>query len=492
MSEAKTLYVPEPILEEALARTLQVPKGELTEELVGSELIRFQLNGAGIRDITGLEAAVNLQSLSLRDNLIEDVSPILGLAHLRRLDLSGNRLRSLQPLDELAGGALTIRVSEIRKESESPQLLQAQQEALKLELVTILRKSAKGPWQLEELRVSNNRLRGLSGIGKHHALRFLDASNNGLIDLEGISNLSNLEVLHLHGNQLGSVEIYEDVNKNDVFDPGEPFTDLSGNGKRDHDPFGELGNHPRLRELYLYENRITNLASMGDLPRLENLLLGGNELTEVSDLSGLKTLKRLVLFDNHLSDIHGLFELKNLEYLYLTENRLSDLRSLRELTSLRELHIQHNHLTDMRPIANLGKLRVLGLSGNFFNDLSALRGIKTLRRVGLADNNFNMNDFDTEEIVKKLRDDGVRITLGKQRAVVGEMSRLFAVLMGDKVANRLLGDYLKKNRYERLLDYVQEETIPPEEKVVHYETWAKTLKHGNFDPKTPLLDKAKN
>ena len=103
-----------------------------------------------------------------------------------------------------------------------------------------------------------------------------------------------------------------------------------------------------------------------------------------------------------------------------------------------------------------------------------------------------MNDFETKEIVKKLRDDGVRVTLGKQRAVVGQISRLVAVLMGDKTANRLLGDYLKKNRYERLLDYVQDEAIPPEEKVVHYETWAKTLKHGNFDPKKTLLDKAKN
>ncbi len=490
MAEAKPLFVPEPALEEALARTLNVAEGELTEELVASKLTRFQLIGANIRDLTGLEAAVKLQSLILRDNLIEDITPIMGLAHLRRLDLSGNRIRSLKPLEALAGGTLTLRVAEIRKDVDSLQLPLTQREALRVELLAILRKRAKGPWQLEELRVSKNRLQGLSGIGEHFTLRYLDASENGLIDLEGISNLRNLEVLHLQGNQLGSVESYEDVNKNDAYDLGEPFEDLSGNGKRDHDPFGELGNHPRLRELYLYENRITSLASLGGLPKLENLLLGGNELENANDLRGLKTLKRLVLSDNQLSEIRGIFDLTNLEYLYLTENRLGDLRPLRKLTSLRELHVQHNHLTDVTPVANLRELRVLGLSGNFVTDLRPLQGIETLRRVGLADNNLDLKDLETEGIVEELRDEGARVILGKQRPVDGEMSRLFAVLMGDKVANRLLGDYLKENRYERLFDYVSDETIPPEEKLVRYETWAKTLQNGNFNPKAALLGKA--
>ena len=487
---AKPLFVPEPALEEALSRTLQVDQGDLTEELVAAKLLRFELSGAGIRDLTGLEAAENLTSLVLRDNHIEDITPITGLARLRRLDLSGNRIRDLKKLDSeglLATITMTNRIKEIRIESSSPRLTPLQNNALKVELLTIHKKRLNAPWKLEELRVANNRLQGLSGIGNFSALRMLDASNNGLLDLEGISKLKNLEVLHLQGNQLGSAEPYEDQNKNKSFDSNEPFSDSSGNGKRDHDPFSELQGLPRLKELYLFENRITELSSMSNLPSLEIFLLGANELKTANDFKDFTSLRRLVLSDNHLSDVRGLFDMTNLEYLYLTENRLGDLRALRKLTSLRELHLQHNHFTDIQPVANLVELRVLGLSGNFVSDVSPIGRLEKLSRLGIADNNLDLKDVKTLDFLEQFREASIRVTLGKQRPRSTEMSPLFAVLMGDKVANLRLGDYLKVNLYERLYDFVQDDTLAPEDKIASYLTWAKTLKSGAFDAKAALI-----
>ncbi|MBU61300.1 MAG: hypothetical protein CMI26_02210 [Opitutae bacterium] len=501
--EAKPLFVPEPALEEALSRTLQVSQGELTEELVAEKLLRFELNGAGIRDLTGLEAAENLISLVLRDNHIEDISPITELAHLRRLDLSGNRIRDLKKLDSeglLASIRMTSRVREIRKESESPRLTPFQINALKLELLSIHTKRQKAPWQLEELRVANNRLRGLSGISNYRELRMLDVSNNGLIDLEGISALKNLEVLHLQGNQLGAPEPYEDQNKNKFFDANEPFSDLSGNGRRDHDPFGALQGLLRLKELYLFENRITELSSMSNLPSLEILLLGANELTNANDFKDFTSLRRLVLSDNHLSDVRGLFDMTNLEYLYLTENRLSDLRALRKLISLRELHLQHNHFTDIQPVANLDELRVLGLSGNFVSDLSPIKRLiekkatdseryPELTRLGIADNILDLKDAETLDCLEQFRVASIRVTLGNQNPRVTEMGPLLTVLMGDKIANLRLGNLLKDNRYERLYDFAKDSTLPTEDKVDSYLTWVKTLKSGEFDDKADLAPK---
>ena len=488
--EAKPLFVPEPALEEALSRTLQVDQGELTEELVAAKLLRFELSGAGIRDLTGLEAAENLTSLVLRDNHIEDISPIAELAHLRRLDLSGNRIRDLKKLDSeglLASIRMTSRIKEIRIESEASRLTPLQNNALKVELLGIHTKRQKAPWKLEELRVANNRLRGLSGIGNFSVLRMLDASNNRLLDLEGISKLKNLEVLHLQGNQLGVPEPYEDQNKNKSFDANEPFSDFSGNEKRDHDPFGELQGLSRLKELYLFENRITELSSMSNLPSIEILLLGANELKNANDFKDFTSLRRLVLSDNHLSDVRGLFDMTNLEYLYLTENRLSDLRALRKLTSLRELHLQHNHFTDIQPVANLDELRVLGLSGNFVSDISPIKRLKKLSRLGIADNNLDLKDAETFELLGQFREASSRVTLGKQHSRVTEMGPLFAVLMGDKVANLRLGDFLKVNLYERLYDFAQDDTLAPEDKIASYLTWAKTLKSGAFDDKAALV-----
>ena len=61
--------------------------------------------------------------------------------------------------------------------------------------------------------------------------------------------------------------------------------------------------------------------------------------------------------------------------------------------------------------------------------------------------------------------------------------------MRDKKSNRILGDYLKANRYERLFDYVRDETISIEEKIARYDSWSNTLEDGSFDPKTPFLEK---
>ena len=488
--KAKPLFVPEPALEEALSRTLQVNIGELTEELVAEKLLRFELSGAGIRDLTGLEAAENLTSLVLRDNQIEDISPITELAHLRRLDLSGNRIRDLNKFYSkglLASIRMTNRIKEIRMESKAPRLSPLQNKALKVELLSIHSKRQNAPWKLEELRVANNRLRGLSGIGNFSELRMLDASNNGLLDLEGISRLQNLEVLHLQGNRLGGAEPYEDQNKNKSFDLNEPYSDFSGNGKRDHDPFVELQGLYRLKELYLFENRITELSSMSNLPSIEILLLGANELKNANDFKPFTSLRRLVLSDNLLSDVRGLADMTNLEHLYLTENRLSDLRALRKLTSLRELHLQHNHFTDIQPISNLTELRVLGLSGNFVSDVSPVKSLNKLSRLGISDNNLDLKVTKTTELLDKFRQASIKVTLGHQRPRVKEMDSLFTVLIGNKAANLRLGNFLKANLYERLYDFALDDALAHEDKVASYQAWAKTLKSGEFDDKAELI-----
>lgn len=492
-AEAATpLYVPEPALEEGLARALRVPRDELTQELVAAKLLRFELNGAGLRDLTGLEHAVNLQTLTLRDNLIEDVAPITGLANLRRLDLSGNRVASLLPFKDMTRGAIAARIAEIDAAVKAPRL------------------------RLEELILARNRIRGLAGIGNHVDLSLLDLSHNSLLDLEGLSRLRSLRSLRLQGNQLGVPEPYDDKNKNGAYDApepyvdangngaydrgerftdvndnkardaGDPFTDVSGNGHRDHDPLGELRGLPRLRELYLYDNSLTDLSSLGNLPGLDTLLLSGNRLTNVTGLRHLTTLRRLSLVNNHLSDVRGLVDLVNLEYLHLTENRLGDLRSLRKLTALRELHLEYNHLTDLRPLADLRNLRVLGLTGNFIRNVSGIESLSNLRRLNLGDNHLSLVATETSLAIERLEAAGTRATLGSQAKPAGELHRLVAVLMGDKVANKRLGEYLKLNRYERLGDYARDATIPPEEKAARYLLWVEALRSDSFDPKAPL------
>ena len=140
---AQDFVIPEPALQNAIARSLGVSERSLSKSLVEKKLLRLQANDLAIRDLTGLEHATNLESLVLRDNLIDDLSPIQNLSKLKNLDLSGNRLTSLRTLAPLAAPSLRI------------------------------------------LNLSRNRLLGLSGIDGFRALAQLDVSSNALIDLEG-------------------------------------------------------------------------------------------------------------------------------------------------------------------------------------------------------------------------------------------------------------------------------------------------------------------
>ena len=70
------MIVPESILEKEICSSLGVQGHELTEELVAEKLVSLELNDADLRDLRGLEVASNLEVLILRDNLIEDLSPL--------------------------------------------------------------------------------------------------------------------------------------------------------------------------------------------------------------------------------------------------------------------------------------------------------------------------------------------------------------------------------------------------------------------------------
>ena len=86
-SQAQDLIIPEPALQSAIARSLGVSEQKLSKSLVENKLIRLQANDVGIRDLRGLEHAKNLESLLLRDNLIDDLSPIHDLSKIKNLDL---------------------------------------------------------------------------------------------------------------------------------------------------------------------------------------------------------------------------------------------------------------------------------------------------------------------------------------------------------------------------------------------------------------------
>ena len=489
--DAKRFRVPEPALEQALAKTLGVQREDLTEELVAEKLISLDVSDKRLRDLTGLEVARNLQILVLRDNLIEDITPLSGLGNLSRLDLSGNRIRNLAPLESLSLYKMKMEVLRLQVALENRNLPKDKKAELILELSKVVQRINRGHWSIRELSLANNRLLGLSGIGHLTSLRYLDVSANSLIDLEGVGQLKNLTTFYAQQNQLGRVEGFVDVDKNKEYTEGvDTINDESGNGKRDTDPLVELQSLPRLVNLYLYDNMLTGTTLIKNLPNLKILLLAGNRLEDITNLGEFKSLIRLTLSDNRITNIDGLEGLTKLEHLYLEENQVSDIRALRRLNALLELRLQRNQLVSIKAMRELKELRVVSLSGNFIHDPTPVLDLPHLKRLSLSSNCITGNDQTLEEKFSLMRSKGISVSQGTQRKRIVEIEQLIESLIGNPSSNKELGIFLRtKNRYDRLIDLAEDRSVSDDAKKLAYENWDASLRLGKIDEADPPFPK---
>ncbi len=477
------------MLERELAKTLRVDRDKLTHELVAEKLTYFELNNAGLRDLTGLQSAENLRVLVLRDNLIQDISPLCNLPNLHKLDLSGNKISDLSPLSGLSLQKMQDEASQIQLKLSDYKTPKDEVASLIINLSELVERVRRGPWQLQELSLANNRLLGLSGIYHLKYLRHLDVSGNSLIDLEGVSSLINLVNFYAHGNQLGRIESYVDNNKNKSYDLGETINDESGNGKRDTDPLPEIRSLPKLVNLYLYDNLLKNISSLDDLPNLQTLLLSGNQIEEASVVGNFKKLRRLSLSDNRLNNLDGLGSLQEIEHLYLVENRICDLRPIVGLDTLKELRLQRNQFVDLSPLAHFEKLQALFLSNNFIYSIKPLLNLQNLKRLSLSGNCLDLENQTIREQLNLIRSRGTFLVSGNQKVRAVEAEQLVFSMIGHPRSNRLLGDYLELNGYLRLMDFVEDPNIDDQDKLSAYSSWKAALVNGTFRQDLPFPGK---
>jgi Leucine-rich repeat (LRR) protein len=121
----------------------------------------------------------------------------------------------------------------------------------------------------------------------------------------------------------------------------------------------------------------------------KELYLWDNNITDISPLAGLTNLTELDLEVNKISDITPLDALTNLSKLYLWDNNVSDISPLAGLTNLTELSLWGNNISDITPLAGLTNLSKLSLAENIVSDISPLAGLTNLTELYLADNDLS-------------------------------------------------------------------------------------------------------
>ena len=396
------------------------------------------LDGIGLtdEDIAPLADLYSLETLSLRRNMLSDLSALSALGGLRELDVSDNRVRNLTPLSGLKNlRSLTLdrnpiedcqplsglvnlqNLSMIGTGMEKESLYDLARSiptcAIRCEIEgieSVLFGEEIWPVDIEELDLSGRGLRDLGFLRQMKGLRFLNLSHNELVDLHPLMDFAKLEQLDLSFNEL---------------------TDLR-----------PLIGLPSLSVLRVSHNEVPETASVGSIAGLKSLDLSYNPVSDFSGLSKLTGLHTLMLCDTRISDMDlpELYSLRSLANLDLTGNEglsdvavgqlrsqlpscvistselvyevsfcghlvrsderklsyagsgISDLHGLSQMMRLEELDLSRNAIVslyqfEISPSRNT--LRRLDLSNNAIRDASSLRALTALEELNLSGNQLD-------------------------------------------------------------------------------------------------------
>ena len=256
---AETVIIPDPNLEGNLRHPLggwvqYITKTQMesltTANMTASSTLPLDEQ---ITDLTGLEHAINLQSLSIGNHSVSDLSPIANLTNLTNLTLGNNNISDLSPLANLTN--------------------------------------------LEELILDENNISDLSPIANLTNLTILTLTDNRISDVTPLANLTKLTSLGFTSNDVSDITpianlpklrtLYISSNNIRVIPPLDGLKDLTTLWAEDgqiRDISGLRGT--KLRWLYLKNNQIRDISPLADLTTIEVVDLEGNEIRDISPIAG--------------------------------------------------------------------------------------------------------------------------------------------------------------------------------------------------------------
>ena len=260
------VQIPDLQLRAAIHKTLgKAQSVQLTSEDM-LRLTELHADRKGIRDLTGLEYATNLERLELRHNAISDLTPLRNLTRLNNIKLRDNLIVDVSPLAKLINvGWLGLEDNRITDLSPLSGLV-----------------------KLDGLGINGNPVSDISGVSGMLSLRGLAAWDTRITDLSPLAKLRKLDWLDISGGTISDVT---------------PLVGL-----------------PALRRLTLERCGISDLTSFAGLTGVRNLRLRHNDITDVSPLAGLRNLEHLDLRDNEIADFSALEGLREKTNMLLSEN----------------------------------------------------------------------------------------------------------------------------------------------------------------------------
>ena len=438
--------VPDTHLRTKIVETLNKPRGTTLTASDMLTLTELTANGANIRDLTGLQHAPNLKTLSLDNNNLSDVAPLAALTQLETLSLDNNSLSDVTPLAgltqlktlSLASNSLSdvsaleglphLKTLHLRGNLLSYPSLHTHILAIQAGGATVTF-SSRTPSTISKISDTH----GVAGTALWVIIKVYDEDGfefSGVpVTFSVTAGGGRLSPLHAITDGTGrawtTLTLGSTPGRNTVrvvaAEAPRPvnftITAIDADSRvtiRDAalrakmvDTLGKASNATitaadmlALKRLEVPNANIQNLTGLEHAHNLVALNLGreyiagegylnSNEVSDFSPLFGLTQLATLNLSYSSLSDVSFLSELTQLKDLYLEDNNISDVSPLSKLTQLTSLNFYNNTISDVSPLANLTQLTHLDLYKNTISDVSPLANLIQLPSLRLGANTIS-------------------------------------------------------------------------------------------------------
>ncbi|WP_051210187.1 leucine-rich repeat protein, partial [Gemella cuniculi] len=316
----KEVEVKDAVLKNILKRKLGVisSKNLTVKDL---EKITTLDNLYGVKDLSALKYATNLTSLEINGeyNEINDISALRNLTKLENLSLENTKIKDISAISNL----INLRDLNISGPFVDPEYSDVM------------------------VNPADYIIKNIEALKNLKNLETLSLANRGVSDISTLANLTNLNDVVLSNNNISDISVLKNLKNISSLD-------LTSNKNIENtDSLKELTS---LTNLWLTENKITNIEALKELTNLKKLYLNVNKISDLSPLVNLTNLTHLSLGANELTDISSLGSLKNLVSLRAADNKITDVSSLTNLVNLTDLNLSNNSIHDFSPLNSLEKI----------------------------------------------------------------------------------------------------------------------------------------
>ncbi|MFW9876893.1 MAG: leucine-rich repeat domain-containing protein [Candidatus Thorarchaeota archaeon] len=400
-------------------KILEIPEIKGLSKII--DLKSLDLSDNYIDNIAGLDALINLKKLNLSNNLITEIKGLENLKSLEELIIGGrdkaefgiSKIEGLENLRNLKNLCISVKVLDkinglddlenleelsiikhgYLSKSESCQVigLSKNQKLKKIILKGIKIRNLetlKDVDNIEELRVVNCGLSEIKGLSKLKKLKILDVSENSIKNINDLELPKNL--YELNASRCSIKEINPMKNNEILKVLRLPINGISS--------IEDLKSFKELSIVDVHSNHIKSLKGLENLHQLEDLNLSFNENLLVRDeFKNLINLKKLDLERTRLKSIENLKYLKNLDELNLDSNYIESFKPLNNLLNIRVLSIRDNRIYEPHDATSPAS-KIFAKYKRIY-DLSEFKSLKSLEALSLRRNEI-IDVYDLENIPK--------------------------------------------------------------------------------------------